>query len=96
MDSYQIFFVGMLGALAIYYVLYRDTRIRKVIENPRANLRVLTFDLLFYMICGGLFTLIVISPGNIKDAFFGGVAWQGAVGGTMKGVESKREGEYKK
>ena len=96
MDSYFAFFVGMVGALIIYYVLYRDTRIRKVIENPKTNWRVLTFDLLFYIICGGLFTIIVISPDSIKEAFFGGVAWQGAIGGSMKGIESKREGEYKK
>ena len=62
MDSYLAFFVGMLGALVIYAVLYRDTRIRKVIENPRANLRVLTFDLLLYIICGGLcYTLSFIA-----------------------------------
>lgn len=96
MDSYSAFFVGMLGAFAIYAVLYRDTRIMKVIENPKTNLRVFIFDLVLYMFCGGLFTLIVISPDSPKAAFFGGVAWQGATGGFFKGVESKREGEYKK
>lgn len=96
MDSYQIFFVGMFGALVIYYALYRNTRIIKVIENPRDNWRVLTFDLLLYIICGGLVTLFYLSPDSIEKAFLGGASWQGVIGSLVKGAESKREGEYKK
>lgn len=96
MDSHSAFFIGMLGAFVIYVALYRDTRIKKFIENPKTNLRVLTFDLLLYMICGGFFSLFFVSPGSSKEAFMAGATWQGAIGGTMKGIESKREGEYKK
>ena len=95
-ESYLAFLVGMCGALVVYISLYRETRIRKFIEKPRANLRVLTFDLLAYIICGGLVTLFFISPESSKEAFLSGATWQGIFGGAIKGIESEREGEYKK
>ena len=97
MESYLAFLVGMAGAFVVYMLYYRETRIRKVLEKPnRANLRVLTFDLLVFLICGGLVTLLLISPESSKEAFMSGAGWQGLVGGAMKGIEVKREGEYKK
>lgn len=97
MESSSVFLVGMVGAFVVYMLYYRETRIRKVLEKPTwDNLRVLTFDLFVYLICGGLVTLFLISPESSKEAFMGGATWQGIVGGTIKGIEVKREGEYKK
>jgi Ni,Fe-hydrogenase I cytochrome b subunit len=96
MDSYSAFFIGMAGAFCIYAMLYRDTRIKKVIENPWTNLRVFIFDLLLFMFCGGLFSLYAVSPSSGIGAFVAGASWQGMVGSVFKGVENKREGEYKK
>lgn len=96
MESYSAFSVGMLGALVIYLMLYRETRIRKFLENPMTNWRVLIFDLVLYIICGGLVTLFLVSPESDKEAFMGGATWQGIIGGAIKSTESGREGEYKK
>ena len=95
-ESYSAFLVGMCGAFVVYMVYYRETHIKKFLEKPMANWHVLTFDLLAYMICGGLVTLFLISPESNKEAFLSGATWQGIFGGVIKGVEVKREGEYKK
>ena len=88
-SAYKAFPIGVAGAFVVYYLLYRETRFLAFIQNPRQNWRVLVFDLVVYLVCGGLVTLFLVEPKTAKDAFIGGCAWQGLVGGALAGTELK-------
>jgi hypothetical protein len=57
------------------------------LKAPKQNGKILIFDLVVYLICGGLVTAFLIGPYTPKDAFTGGLAWQGIVGGAVAGSE---------
>jgi multisubunit Na+/H+ antiporter MnhB subunit len=86
----------MIGAFVMYMMVYRETRVMKFFKNPKTNWPIFFFDIFVYLICGGLVTLFFISPSSDKEAFLSGATWQGLMGGALKGVESGREGEYRK
>jgi hypothetical protein len=79
--------IGVLGAFVGYIVLYRNTRIDEFLKAPKQNGKILIFDLVVYLICGGLVTAFLIGPYTPTDAFTGGLAWQGIVGGAVAGSE---------
>lgn len=81
------FFVGMLGAFLGYMILYRKTRIDDFLKAPKQNWKILLFDFGVYLICGGLVTVFMVTPYTPKDAFTGGLAWQGIAGGAFAGAE---------
>ena len=81
------FGIGILGALLGYIILYRNTRLEAFAKDPKHNWNVLLFDVVVYLACGGLVTAFLVSPGTIKEAFTGGLAWQGIAGGAMAGTE---------
>jgi hypothetical protein len=83
----EAFAIGLLGALTGYIVLYRQTRLAEFAKNPRQNWKVLAFDLLLYLLGGGLVTTFLVTPANPKDAFIGGLGWQALVGGYVAGTE---------
>jgi hypothetical protein len=85
--SQQAFWTGVLGALLGYFVLYRDSRIAEVIKDPRQNWRLVLFDALIYLACGGLVTAYLVVPSSPKEAFTGGLAWQAIAGGAVAGTE---------
>ncbi len=73
----------------VYYLIYRETRLILFLKEPRKEWRVFVFDLFIYVVCGGLVTVFVIDPSTLKEAFIGGCAWEGLVGGTIAGKELK-------
>jgi hypothetical protein len=87
MELGHAFFVGVLGALLGYIVLYRETRIAEFAKAPGQNWKILLFDLVVYLLCGGLVTAFLVGPYTPKEAFTGGLAWQGIAGGAVAGTE---------
>ena len=90
-----MFFVGMLGAFVVYFCIYRERRIMLFLKEPKRHWRVFIFDLLGYLICGGLVTIFLVEPTTSKEAFMGGCTWEGLVGGTMAGIELKIQNTIK-
>lgn len=95
MPEVYAFFVGMVGAFIVYFCIYRERRIMLFIKKPKRYWRVFIFDLLGYLICGGLVTVFLVDPTTPKEAFMGGCTWQGLVGGTMAGIELKIQNTVK-
>jgi hypothetical protein len=87
LPSSQAFAIGVLGALLGYLILYRQTRIAEVIKNPSQHWNTLLFDLVIYLLCGGLVTTFLVVPYTPKEAFTGGLAWQAIAGGAFAGTE---------
>ena len=87
MSQMNAFFVGVLGALLGYLLLYRETRIAEFVQSPSKNVRVLLCDLIVYLLCGGLVTCFMVVPNTPKEAFIGGLAWQSIAGGVVVGTE---------
>jgi hypothetical protein len=87
---YQAFGTGVLGALVVYLALYRETRIRTFLREPRKHWNMLVFDLVVYIFCAGCVTLFLVDPKTSKEAFIGGAAWEGVVAGSLAGVELQR------
>jgi peptidoglycan/LPS O-acetylase OafA/YrhL len=87
MEFWHAFLIGVLGAFVGYMVLYRKTRVDEFLKAPKQNWKILIFDLVVYLVCGGLVTAFLIGPYTPKDAFTGGLAWQGIVGGAVAGSE---------
>src|SRR5260370_9279613 len=83
----RAFFIGVLGALLGYIVLYRETRLAEFAKAPGQNWKILLFDVVVYLLCGGLLTAFWVGPYTIKEAFSGGLAWQGLAGGLVAGTE---------
>ena len=91
---YQSFGIGTAGAFVVYCLMYRETRFAEFIENPREHWRVLFFDLVIYLGCGGLLTVFWAEPKTFKEAFTTGCAWQGIAGATFVGTELKALKRY--
>ena len=87
MEWYKTFGIGLAGAFVVYCLLYRDTRFKEFIHDPRGKWKLLAFDLVIYLICGGLVTLFVVEPKTPKEAFIGGCGWQGLAGAAIAGTE---------
>jgi hypothetical protein len=87
LTPWHVFFVGILGALLGYFILYRETRIAEFVKAPGQNWKSLLFDLVIYLVCGGLVTTFLVVPGSTKEAFTGGLAWQAIAGGAVAGTE---------
>jgi hypothetical protein len=87
LSSPHAFFVGVLGALLGYFILYRQTRLSDFIKEPGKNWKTLAFDIVIYLLCGGLVTTFLVVPGSPKEAFTGGLAWQAIAGGAVAGTE---------
>lgn len=86
-DQMSAFIVGTLGAFLGYILLYRETRLADFAQNPSKNWRVLLFDMVVYLLCGGLVTCFMVVPNTPKEAFIGGLAWQSIAGGVVAGTE---------
>ena len=91
---YEAFGSGVVGAFVVYAMLYRDTRFTQFTEAPFLNWRVLAFDLIVYLLCGGLVTAFWIEPASPREAFMAGCTWQGLVGGVLAGTEMKTLNRY--
>jgi hypothetical protein len=89
MGFFQSFGLGIVGAFVVYFAIYRHYRFLLFCYNPRKEWRVFVFDLLGYLICGGLVTAFLVCPETTKEGFMGGATWQGIVGGYMVGTELK-------
>ena len=83
----DIFAVGIAGAFCVYFVTYRESRIRQVIEHPKENWRVVAFDIVFFLVCGGLVAYFYSNATDVKEAFAAGAGWQGLIGGAVVGNE---------
>jgi len=88
----------MLGAFVVYFLIYREKRIIKFLKNPKNKWRIFVFDLIGYLICGGLVSCFVIAPPgpdgilpSIKEAFMAGCTWEGVIGGAIAGTELRIE-----
>ena len=62
LPAFEAFYIAVLGALTGYILLYRETRIAEFSRNPKQNWKVLVFDLVLYLMCGGLVTTYLIAP----------------------------------
>jgi hypothetical protein len=87
MDWRQAFGIGVAGAFVVYMQLYRDSRISEFLDSPSENWKVLVFDVVVYLGCGGLVTVFLVEPHTAKEAFIGGCGWQGFAGSAVAGVE---------
>jgi hypothetical protein len=85
----QAFGIGVLGALLVYLLLYRDTRLNDFISDPKQRWKILVWDLTLYLLGGGLVSAFLVEPKTAKEAFMGGCTWQGLAGGLMAGTELK-------
>jgi hypothetical protein len=81
------FLLGVAGAFVAYFALYRESRFREFFQNPRKYWNTFVFDLVFFMLAGGLVATFLIGPENNKEAFMAGISWQGIVGGVLAGNE---------
>lgn len=77
MTFWSAFGIGLLGALFIYIARFRHTRLQAVLVFPKENWRVILFDLLIFILCGGLCAAFLINPTSPKEAFLGGATWEG-------------------
>jgi len=84
LDRLNSFLLGILGAFFIYLAIFREKRLKYVIAYPKKNWRMLIFDLLIYLICGGIFAAFFIEPKTIKEAVFAGATWQGVAAGLLR------------
>jgi hypothetical protein len=86
---WKAFWVGVVGAGVVYYLLYRDTRILEFLNHPKENWRVLCFDLFFFLTCAGALSALWGEPKTMKEAFTTGCTWQGLAGALLAGTELK-------
>jgi hypothetical protein len=84
---YAAFGIGTAGAFVVYCLLYRDSRISAVWSSPREKWPILVFDLIIFLICGGLVAAFYAEPTTLKQAFTAGCAWQGLAGSLFAGTE---------
>ncbi len=89
------FLLGVAGAFTAYFALYRESRFREFFENPRQHWRIFLFDMIFFLVSGGLVASFLIEPRNNKEAFMAGICWQGLVGGVVAGNELKESQDSK-
>lgn len=85
---------ALAGAVVIYIVTYRGTRLRVFAQSPRKHWRVLLFDLTAFLACAVLVTVYLIEPTNSRGAFIAGASWQGLLGGALAGTELKKLRDY--
>jgi hypothetical protein len=78
------FFVGMSGAFVLYFLRYKNSRLKKVVANFNENWKMIIFDLGFFLICGGLVTCFLVCPYSTREAFLVGCTWEGFVFVTFK------------
>ena len=84
---HEAFLAGSAGAFVVYIALYRTSRLADLAKNFSAEpVRVFLFDLVAFLICGGLVAAFLGSSG-LREAFFAGSTWQGIVGGALAGTE---------
>lgn len=79
MTTLGAFWFGLLGALFIYAVRFRQQRLKTVIESPRQNWRVLVFDMGIFLFLGGMCVAFLIQPDSTREAFLGGATWEAFV-----------------
>ena len=87
LPPFTAFGIGTAGAFVVYCLLYRDSRISAVYNNPREKWPILVVDLVIYLICGGLVATFYAEPTTLKQAFTAGCAWQGLAGSLFAGTE---------
>jgi hypothetical protein len=81
---------SLAGAIVLYLVTYRDTRLKAFSQNPKNEWRVLVFDLFGFLACAVLVTVYLIEPTTTRGAFLAGASWQGLLGGALAGTELKK------
>ncbi len=81
------FLLGVGGAFVAYFALYRESRFREFFAAPKKHWNTFVFDLVFFLLAGGLVAAFLIGPENNKEAFMAGISWQGIVGGVLAGNE---------
>ncbi len=83
LDAVHAFEISTLGALLGYIVLYRETRVAEFAQDPKGKWKTLVFDLVVYLLCGGLVTCFLVGPLRSKEAFEAGLAWQSIAGVSL-------------
>lgn len=86
-DIVQVFLVGVAGAFVGYCALYRENRFLNFLECPSGQWRVLVFDLVVFLGCGGLVAAFFINAHSTREAALAGASWQAIVGGVVAGKE---------
>ena len=81
------FLAGIAGAGVVYIALYRETRIKAVLENPGNNLSIVVVDLGLFLLAGGLVAAFLVNGPDLRQLFMAGASWQGLVGGIVSGSE---------
>lgn len=87
LTSLSAFLYGAAGSFIVYLSMYRGHRFKVFLVNPAREWRVVLFDLLVFLACGGIVTAFVVNPISLREAFMTGATWQGIVGGSFVGTE---------
>ena len=90
MSNISSFFIGVAGAFVVYMLMFRNTHIRVLLDDPAGNWKTFVFDFVVFLICGGLVTVFVVEPTTPKQAFLGGCGWQGLIGGIVADRQSRQ------
>lgn len=54
MSNVSSFLIGVAGSFVVYMLMFRDTRIQVVFDDPANNWKTAIFDFVVFLICGGL------------------------------------------
>ena len=87
MSSLAAFGYGVLGAFIVYLAIFRKQRLEIFVKAPRQEWRLFVFDLIVYLVLGGLITAFLVNPSSVKEAIFAGGTWEGVIGGLMPNKE---------
>ncbi len=52
MSNASSFFIGAAGSFVVYMLMFRETRIQVVFDDPANNWRTAVFDFVVFLICG--------------------------------------------
>lgn len=72
-----------MGAIIVYFCIHRADRIQDFFYSPRANWRVLLFDIVFFFLGAALVTAFILEPTSRKEAILAGASWEGVISGLL-------------
>lgn len=76
MENWIVFALGSGGALIAYVLVERERRITEAFGSKKFAVRMFIFDLVAYMVCGGLVAAFLIQPSGHAGAILTGVGWE--------------------